>query len=66
MLLMLDYGIFYEFIPNGSVSFFKSESGEPGGCRSRKKLCNGDYDECGLWRYLIGDTVVFTSINLSE
>ena len=62
MLLMLDYGIYYEFIP---MSEFDSPD------RKAIPLCdvktginyamvistNG-----GLWRYIIGDTVEFTSV----
>ncbi len=63
MLLMLDYGIFYEFIPADKV---RSSSPpvltigeiEPGISYAIVISTNG-----GLWRYLIGDTVVFTSTN---
>jgi len=64
MLLMLDYGIFYEFIP--MEDFHKSDSlkavtldrVEVGRNYAMVITTNG-----GLWRYLIGDTVKFTSIN---
>lgn len=63
MLLMLDYGIYYEFMP-------VSEIGNP-----HPKTLGLDQVEtgvhyamiistnAGLWRYLIGDTVTFTSID---
>ncbi|MHA6696772.1 GH3 auxin-responsive promoter family protein [Chryseobacterium sp. A301] len=63
MLLMLDYGIFYEFIP-------MEEFGKPdpvvltlpqveiGKNYALVISTNG-----GLWRYLIGDTVRFTSLS---
>ncbi len=62
MLLMLDYGIFYEFIPLSEVGkpFPKAYTIET-------VLLNVDYalvitTNGGLWRYLIGDTVRFTSL----
>ena len=60
LLLMLDYGIFYEFIPvNGSESEIVS--------LADVKL-NTNYEmvittNSGLWRYKIGDTVKFTCLN---
>jgi hypothetical protein len=62
LLLMLDYGVFYEFIPSGQ---FEEEnpvtiplSGvEPGKNYAMVISTNG-----GLWRYKIGDTVKFTSV----
>lgn len=63
LLLMLDYGIFYEFIPMDSF-------GRPG----EKVIPLWEVEEgtnyaivittnAGLWRYKIGDTVRFTSTN---
>ena len=60
LLLMLDYGIFYEFIPvNGPESEIVS--------LADVKL-NTNYEmvittNSGLWRYKIGDTIKFTSLN---
>jgi hypothetical protein len=62
MLLMLDYGIFYEFIPLG----FNGE--EVDRVVSLDQVVIGvNYavlitTNSGLWRYKIGDTVKFTSI----
>jgi hypothetical protein len=61
MLLMLDYGVFYEFIPSGE---FDSENPktigldevEIGQNYALVISTNG-----GLWRYKIGDTIRFTS-----
>lgn len=61
MLLMIDYDIFYEFIPLEDI-----EKENP------KVYCLVDIElnknyamlistSCGLWRYMIGDTVKFTS-----
>ncbi|MBN2639821.1 MAG: GH3 auxin-responsive promoter family protein [Bacteroidales bacterium] len=63
MLLMLDYGIFYEFIPLDDVgkNYPKAltlEEVEPFTHYAMVISTNS-----GLWRYMIGDTVQFTSIN---
>ena len=63
LLLMLDYGIFYEFIP---MNCFDNEHSKAIPL-SEVKL-NVNYamvitTNGGLWRYLIGDTVKFTSLN---
>ncbi|MDH6251545.1 hypothetical protein M2347_001272 [Chryseobacterium sp. H1D6B] len=63
MLLMLDYGIFYEFIPmnqfhSSNPKVVSIEDVEIGTNYAMVITTNG-----GLWRYLIGDTVVFTSTN---
>ena len=63
MLLMLDYGIFYEFIPteefySGNKNAVNLEQVEVGKNYAMVITTNG-----GLWRYLIGDTVCFTSLN---
>ena len=61
MLLMIDYGIFYEFIPLEDV-----ESENPRICRLEDVELGKNYamvisTSSGLWRYMIGDTVKFTS-----
>lgn len=61
MLLMLDYGVFYEFIPMEEVdspnpNFVPLEAVETG-----KNYAMVISTSCGLWRYMIGDTVTFTS-----
>jgi hypothetical protein len=61
MLLMLDYGIFYEFIP---MDEFHSD--HPSTLTIDKVIPGKNYaivisTNSGLWRYIIGDTVVFTS-----
>ncbi|MCD0472825.1 GH3 auxin-responsive promoter family protein [Flavobacterium sp. EDS] len=63
LLLMLDYGIFYEFIP--METFGKPEQKV---IRLADVELNKNYaivitTNSGLWRYLIGDTVRFTSLN---
>ncbi|GIV27547.1 MAG: hypothetical protein KatS3mg027_1361 [Bacteroidia bacterium] len=63
MLLMLDYGIYYEFIPD---EYFDTDN---------KKVINLEdvvlhktyalviSTTSGLWRYQLGDTIQFTSLN---
>lgn len=63
LLLMLDYGIYYEFIP--MEKFFEEK---PQTIQLDQVELNHNYalvitTNAGLWRYLIGDTVVFTSVN---
>tara|TARA_B110000902_G_scaffold89926_1_gene106835 strand:+ start:5704 stop:7212 length:1509 start_codon:yes stop_codon:yes gene_type:complete len=63
LLLMLDYGIFYEFIP---MTLYKGESSTTIPLSKVKK--DIDYaliitTNSGLWRYLIGDTIRFTSLD---
>tara|TARA_B110000046_G_scaffold185695_2_gene228655 strand:+ start:3444 stop:4952 length:1509 start_codon:yes stop_codon:yes gene_type:complete len=63
LLLMLDYGIFYEFIP---MTAYKGESSIAISLSEVKE--NIDYaliitTNSGLWRYLIGDTIRFTSLD---
>ena len=63
MLLMLDYGIYYEFMPLDQV-----ESNDPKTITLEQVEQNKVYalvitTNAGLWRYMIGDTIVFTSLN---
>ena len=61
LLLMLDYGIFYEFIPmeefgSDHPTVIPLEDVQTG--RNYAMVIS---TSCGLWRYLIGDTITFTS-----
>ncbi len=63
MLLMLDYGIFYEFIPIDDI-----HSSNPKVLTLSEVELNQNYaivisTNAGLWRYKIGDTVSFTSVD---
>ena len=63
MLLTLDYGIFYEFIPMSEI-----EREQPTVLPLEAVATGVNYamviTTCGgLWRYLIGDTIRFTSTN---
>ncbi len=62
MLLMLDYGIFYEFIP-AEEAF----NPNPTALTVKDVELNHNYalvisTSSGLWRYMIGDTIMFTSL----
>ena len=62
MLLMLDYGVFYEFME------LSGETTERNivplwGVEKDKNYAMLISTSCGLWRYMIGDTVRFTSTN---
>ena len=61
MLLMLDYDVYYEFLPmdefgSPNPNIVPLEGVEVG--RNYAMLIS---TSCGLWRYMIGDTVKFTS-----
>ena len=63
MLLMIDYDVFYEFIP-----FEEFGSPNPQVLPLWEVEVGKNYamlisTSCGLWRYMIGDTVRFTSKN---
>jgi len=63
LLLMLDYGIFYEFIPMDLYGS-PSESVVPlSDVEIGKNYAIVITTNAGLWRYKIGDTVRFTSIS---
>ena len=60
MLLMLDYDVFYEFLD------IHSEGSTPvplWGVEKGKNYAMIISTSCGLWRYMIGDMVQFTSVN---
>jgi len=61
MLLMLDYGIFFEFIPAAEVGDPHPPALTVGEVVPGENYAIVISTNSGLWRYLIGDTVVFTS-----
>jgi hypothetical protein len=76
MLLMLDYDCFYEFMELGvgneesGVNSSAGQSSTPHpkivplwGVEKGKNYAMIISTSCGLWRYMIGDTVQFTSTN---
>ncbi|WP_456420512.1 GH3 auxin-responsive promoter family protein [Lutibacter sp.] len=63
LLLMLDYGIFYEFIPMNKFEGENSEAIPLSKVKLNKNYALVITTNGGLWRYLIGDTIKFTSLN---
>ncbi|MDT0552998.1 GH3 auxin-responsive promoter family protein [Urechidicola vernalis] len=63
LLLMLDYGIFYEFIPMSSYDGENSIAIPLSKVKKNTNYAVVITTNGGLWRYLIGDTVKFTSLN---
>ncbi len=62
MLLMLDYGIFYEFIALDSLNDPQPKCYHIGEVKKGINYAMVISTNGGLWRYLIGDTVVFESL----
>lgn len=63
MLLMIDYGIFYEFIPLEEVGKEKPHTRCLEEVELDKNYAMVISTSTGLWRYMIGDTLKFTSKN---
>jgi GH3 auxin-responsive promoter len=63
LLLMLDYGIFYEFIPMDAFGTQNQTTIRLSDVQLFKNYAVVISTNSGLWRYLIGDTVRFTSLN---
>jgi hypothetical protein len=63
MRLMLDYGVFYEFIPMSS--YFKNDykAITISEVELDKEYVLVISTNSGLWRYVIGDTITFTSLS---
>lgn len=61
MLLMLDYGIFYEFIPLDDEGTGQGKPVVLGDVKPGINYAMIISTNAGLWRYKIGDTVTFTS-----
>lgn len=62
LLLMLDYGIFYEFIPMDTFGTSNQKVIRLAEVELNKNYAVVITTNSGLWRYLIGDTVRFTSL----
>ena len=63
LLLMLDYGIYYEFIPVSNI-----HNDNPSTVQLADVEIGVNYaliisTNAGLWRYMIGDTVMFTCLS---
>lgn len=71
MLLMLDYGIYYEFLPmsdfdhgnNASLQNYRVKTLSLEEVQTDTNYAIIISTNAGLWRYLIGDTIRFTSVN---
>jgi hypothetical protein len=63
LLLMLDYGIFYEFLPLENLEDENPNTLTLDQVQLYKNYAIIISTNAGLWRYLIGDTVQFTSIS---
>ena len=63
MLLMIDYDVFYEFIPLEEVGKPDAKVVPLWNVELGRNYAMVITTSCGLWRYQIGDTVKFTSKN---
>jgi hypothetical protein len=63
LLLMLDYGIFYEFIPMNTFGTPNQKAIRLADVELNKNYAVVITTNSGLFRYLVGDTVRFTSLN---
>ena len=63
MLLMLDYGIFYEFLPVENLHDENPTTLTLDEVELDKNYALIISTNAGLWRYLIGDTIRFTSLS---
>ncbi|MDP4281114.1 MAG: GH3 auxin-responsive promoter family protein [Bacteroidota bacterium] len=63
MLLMLDYGIYYEFLPVDSLDSENPQTVLLSEVKPDVNYAMIISTNAGLWRYLIGDTVEFTTLN---
>ncbi|WP_306564626.1 GH3 auxin-responsive promoter family protein [Flavobacterium lindanitolerans] len=63
LLLMLDYGIFYEFIPMDTFGTPEQKTIRLSEVELGKNYAIVITTNAGLWRYMVGDTVRFTSLN---
>lgn len=63
MSLMIDYGVFFEFIPMDELESPSPTVVPLWGVEKGRNYAMVISTSSGLWRYMIGDTVKFTSIN---
>ncbi|HEY0040224.1 MAG TPA: GH3 auxin-responsive promoter family protein [Flavisolibacter sp.] len=63
MLLMCDHGIFYEFMPVSEFDKAVPETIQLDEVEMGKNYAPVITTNGGLWRYLLGDTIQFTSLN---
>jgi hypothetical protein len=63
LLLMLDYGIYYEFLPVENLHDEHPRTLELGEVELGKNYAMVISTNAGLWRYLVGDTIKFVSLD---
>lgn len=63
MLLMLDYGIYYEFLPMENLHAENPKTLGLDEVQLNKNYALIISTNAGLWRYMIGDTIKFTSLS---
>ena len=63
LLLMLDYGIYYEFLPVEHLDEEQPKTLSLNEVELDKNYALIISTNAGLWRYLIGDTIKFTSLS---
>ena len=63
MLLMLDYGIYYEFMPLTEYDVLTNKTVSLDQVQTGINYALVISTNAGLWRYLIGDTIQFTSLD---
>ncbi|HKC66866.1 MAG TPA: GH3 auxin-responsive promoter family protein, partial [Bacteroidia bacterium] len=63
MLLMLDYGIFYEFIPQHEINNVSPKVYHIADVNTETVYEVVISTNAGLWRYRLGDTIQFTSLS---
>lgn len=63
LLLMLDYGIYYEFMPLEELGKEYPNTVQLNDVQRNVNYALVISTNSGLWRYLIGDTIIFTSLN---
>ena len=63
MMLMIDYDVYYEFIPMDEFGKEHPQTRKLTEVELGKNYAMLITTSCGLWRYMIGDTVMFTSRN---
>ncbi len=63
LLLMLDYGIYYEFIPAEKIQEEQPKTLSLAEVETGRNYAMVISTNAGLWRYIIGDTVKFTTLS---
>ncbi len=61
LLLLPDGGVFYEFVPLDSLAQASQSAVPLGGVEPGKQYAMVITTNAGLWRYMLGDTVMFTN-----